>query len=274
MDLHAHSGRSPVLVTVPSGHAVAQHLTMRLVRDRTLATTDAERRSFVRLMLSLGGGELGVLAFGLADTHVHVLAAASVTQSVELARRIKIALQQRLPLGGTPFEPTRLRSVEDVHHLANVLPHVLDQPARHARALDPCFEGSSLLELLGLRVADGGRLQRLVRSFVPRLEPGSLLPLLGVDLADFASIDYARLADAAAAAFALASLKGNGAGAARARRAAVHAAHGLAAAEVAALLGVCVSLVRAARHVEVPRAEVDAVRLQLRLRTAVGMRAR
>lgn len=253
---------------MPSGHALVQHLTLRLVRDRTLATTDAERRSLVRTLLAVGGG---LVAFGLADNHLHVLAAASVKQSVELGRRIKIAMHRRLVLGGAPFEPTRLRAVEDTQHLGNVLPYVLGQPGRHARALDPCFEGSSLPELLGMRVADGGKLQRAARTLLPRLEPSELTPLLGVELACLGTVDYALLADAAAAAFALASLDGNGTSAMRARRAAVHAADGLAAAEIAALLGVCVSLVRAARHVEVPRAEVEAVRLQLRLRTAVGV---
>ncbi len=269
---HRHGPRAPRFVDGPADRALAQHLTMRLVLDRTLTSTDAERRTFVRVMLDVGLGELGLLAFGMADTHVHLLIAATPARAIELARRVKIAMQRRLALGGVSFEPTRVRAVDDVHHLQSVLRYVLGQPARHAHQLDRCFEGSSIHELLGMRVIDGGALLRAVRRMAPRLEPSDLFPLLRVELSSLCSVDYAGLADAAAAAFALGSLLGQSALTVRARRAAVHAAGGLGAGELAALLGVSASLVRAIRQMSVPDGDVESVRLQLRFRAAVKAR--
>ncbi len=79
-----------------------------------------------------------------------------------------------LSLGRVSFAPTRLRAIEDMHHLTNAVSYVVGQPAKHARGLDPYFEGSSLHELLGLRVADEGQLGRAIQALAPRFDAASV----------------------------------------------------------------------------------------------------
>jgi hypothetical protein len=242
---------------------------MRMVHDWNLVRTTAERRAAVRSIVSLGAGERGLLAFGIADTHVHLLTAGSAARAIELARRIKLALHRVLSLGGVSFAPTRVRAVEDMHHLSNVVAYVVGQPTKHARGLDPYFEGSALHELLGLRAFDDGALGRALHTVAPRYDPATLESLLGVNVTQPGALDFDLLTDAAAAAFASSSLRGRGASAARARCAAVHVARDLATAEIADLLGVKVSWVNELRRGTPPPAHVEAVRRQLRLRTAI-----
>ncbi len=260
--------RAPVFVEPGSGRASVQHLTLRMAQDWNLARTIAERRAAVRSIVSVGAGDLGLLAFGIADTHVHLLIAATPSRAIELARRIKLGLHRVLSLGRVSFAPTRLRAIEDMHHLTNAVSYVVGQPAKHARGLDPYFEGSSLHELLGLRVADEGQLGRAIQALAPRFDAASLAAIAGADVTT-GPIDFELLADAATAAFALSSLRGRTVSVARARWAAVHVARDLASGEIASLLGVSVSWVNELRRSAPPPAHVEAVRRQLRLRTAV-----
>ncbi len=269
---HRVSLRSPYFVGVPSRSAIALHLTMRLEGDRPVARSIAARRAAARSMLSVGRDH-DLLAFALADTHLHLLTGSSAPAAVELARRIKIGLQRTLGLEA-PFHPTRIRPVEDAWHLHRAIPYVIAQPERHAPGLDPCFEGTSLPDLLGLRVFDRGRLAQSVFELAPRLSKVELAAALGgAPDGDSNELDWTLLADAAAAAFALPSLLGRTALAVVARRAAVHAAADLTAGEVASLLGLAPSSVRQARSSPIEAVFVDAVRAQLRFRSVRARRA-
>jgi hypothetical protein len=234
--------------------------------DRPLARSLAARRIAARSVLEIGR-DLELLGFGLADTHVHVLTAALPDVAAELARRIKIGLQRALDLGA-PFHPTRVRTIEDAWHLHRAIPYVVGQPTRHAPGIDPDLEGTSLPELLGLRVVDGGRLARAVFALAPRLDRVALEAMLGVGTPVPFEPDWSLLSDAAAAAFAVPHLASRADLAVRARRAAIHAAAHLSNGEIAALLDVGVSCVKEGKRAVTSPIEVEAVRAQLHVRSA------
>ena len=111
-----------------------------------------------------------------------------------------------------------------------------------------------------------------VFSWIPRLGREELAAELGATLDLSVEPVFAHLAEAAAAAFALPVLIGRSALEARARRAAVHAAPDLATAELAELLGVSRSCVQHLRLGPINSSDSAAVKLQLRLRSALAAR--
>ena len=149
--------------------------------------------------------------------------------------------------------------------------YVLRQASHHAPGLDPFHDGSSLIDLLGMRVIADDLAPRLF-SWLPRLDRSDLAAELGALLDPSVELVFAHLPEAAAAAFALPTLTGRSSLVARARRAAVHAAPELATAELAELLGVSRSCVQHLRLEPIPTWECAAVKLQLRVRSAHAAR--
>ena len=146
------------------------------------------------------------------------------------------------------------------------------QQERHGVCLDPLREGTSLPDVLGLRVLDPSLATRFAAR-LPRVERADLLALLGVDLVR-GPVDLEPLADAAAAALALPDLHGQDPERMAAKRAAVHVgqAADLRPAQIAELL---TSPSRTVRRLagDAPRTDlVRAVCLQLRLRTGLARR--
>lgn len=174
-------------------------------------------------MLLSQGEERGLLAFGAADNHVHATLAAGRHSAGRFAHDVETALRWQLDLGAR-FERARIRPLHDQRHAYNAFHYVHRQDARHELHLDHAREGTSLPDLLGLRVLDTSLIAR-VRTHLPRVRREDLVGQFPSGAFDKkTSIDLGVLADAAAAALALPALRGRSAGVSRARRAAVHAA--------------------------------------------------
>lgn len=259
-----------------AARAVGYHVTLRLSDDRGIARRGPALRRAARALYGVGARR-GLLAFRVADTHVHALVATDREGAGLFCRYTGCALRRVLGLP-VPFEPGRLRPMESERHAWNALRYLMKQEAHHGTHFDPTHDGSSLPDLVGMRVllegVDGPPLcapttERL-RLLFPRLGVEDVRAWLELD--DLARVEPALelLPEAAAAAFGLPDLFGQGRLTQLARRAAVHAA-GLdgSATQLSALLGVSRRTVFDMRRAAVAAALVGAVQLQLRLRTTV-----
>jgi len=255
---------SPRLLRGAGGEPIAQHVTMRLEDSRVIAPTAGQRRAAARTLLEMGAGD-GLLAFHVVDTHAHAVVSCSRARAGQLARRVEISLRARL---GLPcrFEPARIRPVLDQWHLQRSVLYVIRQEERHGICADPARDGCSLPDVLGWRVADDKLAARL-RAFVPRVRLAA-----PVDASTLASVepDPELLAEAAAAALALADLGGRAAATVQARRAAAWAgaAETLRGAALASALAITRRRVaQTLTEPPPPPALIRAVRMQLRFRT-------
>jgi hypothetical protein len=243
------------------------HVTIRLADDRPIATTPAALRTVARVVLGQGEAR-GLLAFGAADDHIHAALATDRACAGAFARYVESALVWQLGLAAR-FDPARIRPLQDQKHAYNTFHYAHRQDTRHELDLDRAREGTSLPDLLGLRVLETSLIAR-VRRHLPRIRREQLVEqffsgAFGVNT----PLDLDVLADAAAAALALADLRGRSADVLRARRAAVHAA----GADVPSrLLCDCLGIgARAVQHLRTQRREpsvIDAVQQQARLRRA------
>lgn len=205
-------------------HPLGFHIMLRLADGRLLAPTVGERRVLARALLAQGVRR-GLVAFGLADTHLHVMLLASRTIAGAFARYVETSLHWRLGVG-VPFEPARLLPLRDQHHAYKTFDYVHRQDVRHELGIDVLREGTTLPDLLGLRVLDATTRSR-VRAHLPRITRESLLvhfPPGAFGFAPDASAPLDLLVEAACAAFAIEDLARRSADTARARHAAVHAA--------------------------------------------------
>ena len=155
---------------------IAHHVTTRLEEDRALAPTPRGRRIFARVVLELGRNA-GLLAFCVADTHLHLLLLLARAAAQELMRRVEIALQLRLRFG-SPFERARPRPIYNLWHLAHSLRYVHTQEERHGLVGFDSGEATSLPDLLEMRPL-GSYLIPRVRRHLPRLTRDELLGHVG-----------------------------------------------------------------------------------------------
>ncbi len=250
--------------------ALGHHVTLRLVDDRVIARTPSAFRAASRAAHRAGAGR-GLLAFRLVDTHGHAVLQCDRRSAGQFAHALELALRIVLDLP-VPFEPARIRPVTDQKHLRFSTVYTLRQDQRHGVRLDPLHDGSSLPDLLGLRVLGTGLAERVALA-LPRVSPADLLPLLGAELSPL-PLQLSPLADAAAGALALPDLDGQGAPRVLARRAAVQVALGsqLPVREVGDLLRITARSVRRIATEPAPDELVRAVCLQLRLRAALAAR--
>ena len=246
--------------------ALGFHLVFRLCDDRPLAPSRAARRWLARVMSRLVE-DFPVLAWRVVDTHQHVLGLFDEAQVQALARRLRLMLARGIH-AGVPLLLTVRKPVLDQWHLGESFHYVLRQDAKHGVGNDPLQEGSSVLDVLGLRVTAPSLASR-VRDHLPRVTRGSLLVHLGLSSLDEAP-GTEGLAEAACSAFALPSLEGRGAAVVRARAAAIRAAEAPGS-EVAAALGLTRQAVWKLARWDVHHREVRAVRLQAALRRAVPL---
>ena len=246
------------------------HVTMRLSDDRAIARDAVGLRRASQILFAQGTGR-GLLAFRVADTHVHVLLATDRTTAGQFARYAQSALRQglRLPVG---FEPARFRPVLRTSHLRNAVRYLFQQERHHGTDFDPAHDGSSLPDLLGMRDLGGASAKALLRELLPRLTARDLREWSG--LPDPAAVlpDESLIAQAAASALGIADLKGVERACSLARSAAAHASP-LPARELAVLLGVTERAVQRYRKASTSPALVHAIRLQLLHRTLLSRRA-
>ena len=158
--------------------ALGQHIVVRLADSRVIAPAAVERRRVARSVLELCRGH-ELLAFGLADTHLHLLVACDREAAGQLARRVEISLAQRLCLD-VRFVPAYFKSVDDGRHLYRAFTYVLEQSTHHGLEWDPLHEASNLPDLLGLRVL-GAYTAVAVRRRLPRIKRPDLLACMGLD---------------------------------------------------------------------------------------------
>lgn len=216
-------------LTVPRRAPIGFHVTMRLDDGRAIATSPSELRIVARVLHEQGAPR-GLLAFDSARNHLHALLASLHGEAGAFCRYVETALVWQLRLGAR-FERARIRPLQDQRHAQNAFQYVLRQDERHAITFDPTREGSSLPDFFGLRaLPTSSAIIANARSALPHLERDDILPCFRALAPALAALDAGtqpaldRLAAAATAAFALPDLRGRTADAARARRAAVHAA--------------------------------------------------
>jgi len=246
------------------------HVMFRAEDDRVLAPAPGLRRRLARALCAVAR-PFPLLAFGVADTHLHIVVLADRATSAELARRLPCAVRASLALDA-PFAPVRYKALADQQHCWNAFHYVLGQREHHGLGPDPFLDGTSLPDLLGLRVLEGNTLAR-VREHLPRLKRADLLAHIGraaLDPApdtDLALLPGADLLDAAAASAGLPDLCGLDDVSVHARAALVQAlTPSLGTRTIAELLGRDGSRVRRLRALPVPGPLARAVRLQAALR--------
>jgi hypothetical protein len=141
--------------------AVGYHVIMLLDDSRVIAESAAELRIATRVLQDHGASRQ-LLATAVSDTHSLTLLACTREQAGTFARYAEGALVTRLKLAAR-FERARIRPVRDQSHLGNTFWYVLRQAAHHGVLTDPLHEGSSLPDLLGMRVT-GRAVRAAVRA--------------------------------------------------------------------------------------------------------------
>lgn len=236
------------------------HVVFRAVDDRVLAPDPGRRRAFAALHRRIGRAH-GLFAYGFADTHSHSGLEGGRGDLAGFIHDFRLAAPACLGFGLSSPSVTPIR---DMWHAENVLRYIHRQDIRHATFVDTFREATSLPDLLGLR-PDGAWLADRVRAILPRLSRTDLLRHWGLDeLVE--AFDLSLLNEAGAAAAGVAALVGNPAPIVRARRACVHAAEGVSAADVARVLDISARVVRKHRSLPVDSRMVRAVRLQIGVR--------
>ncbi len=252
---------SPSKQREPLGH----HIVQQLVDGRVIAKTDADHRTVARVVFDMSRGKK-LLAFGLADTHLHTEYAEDWRVCGRLAQRIGTALSRKLRLK-VPFAPAHREIIWKQKHLYRTFYYDLRQQDHHGINTDPFHDASNLPELLGLRVL-GSSFNATVDRLLPRWDRDEVLKILGVQtLTAPADIAWELLPAAAAAGACLPDLGKEDEETVRARAAAVHAAEGvLQVSELASVLGRTDRWIRELRKRPVDEPLVTAIRLQLILR--------
>jgi hypothetical protein len=250
--------------------ALGHHLMFRLIDDRVIVPSTPKRRLLARTVYRLAT-PAGLVGFGVADSHLHVALRASRGRSGKLAHDLCCALHFAVE-PRQHFERTRIKPIENQKHLETVLGYAFRQKWHHGIQVDALRDGTSLPELLGLRVLTCSSVL-LVRELLPRLRREDLLRYLGPPLLELAAgLDPERdppaaVLDAAAGAFGLPDLEGRceRSRAARAALLQVPASAPLST-ELQGRLALPRSSVWRARQQAVPASHDRAVRLQLGLR--------
>ncbi len=251
--------------------AIGYHVTMRLSDDRGIARSATQLRHAARIFHRHGESR-GLVAFRIADTHAHALVVGPREEAGRFALFVEAALRKELRIP-VAFERCRIRPIDNERHLANTLRYTLKQEAHHGTAFDLAHDGSSLVDLLGMRLTAPWLLER-VRQLLPRLKRAVILEWLEAPELDTAEPDLRRLADAAAAAWSLRDLRGSTNAHYHARRAAVHVCDRFAhdTSQASSVLQTPQRSVVRYRNETVPAAALRAVERQLRLRSLLQRR--
>jgi len=241
---------------------------MRLRDNRAILHSVEHRRILCRVVLQQGRGD-GLLAFSLPDTHLHIEALCGERPATRLCQRIETSLKQRLalPVGFVtyPHEP-----IWDQRHLYNTLRYILTQHIRHGLDLHSFLEATNLPDLLGLRLL-GQYARDNIRRHLPRVRTATILSWSGVPTLHPVDGPLDAVVDATLSATALNSLAGSSQPVLEARRALIEVVgNRLDNAAQKELLGVAERTLLTLRHRPVNPQLVQAIRLQLGLRHAMG----
>lgn len=246
--------------------AVGYHITMRLQDDHGVARSRDALRIASRLLVRHGDSR-GLLAHRVADTHVHVLLQCDRETAGQFARVVESALQQVLKLP-VPFERARIRPLQSPKHLANALRYVLVQEDHHGTCFDRSHEGSSVQDLLGMRLLPGDRSTQRLSQLLPRLTRQEVLSWIGAEGLDEVAPDPTHAAEAALATLGLTSFAGRTRASVAARRLLAQSCGVTALPET--LRGINPRTARQLRAVRVEPRLAKAMAMQLRYRTLLA----
>lgn len=247
------------------------HVILRLEDDRPMAGAPAALRAVARVVLEQGERR-GLLAFGTADDHLHAALATDRASAGEFARYVATALRWKLGIGAR-FERARIRPLHDQRHAYNTFHYIHRQDSRHGLDIDRTREGTSLPDLLGVRLLETSIVAR-VRAHLPRVRREDLVANLPPAPFEEEQADLDLLPDAAAAAFAIADVRARSPIAALARAAAVFAVPRETSSRLLSdCLGIGIRAVQTIRQQTGDPRAVRAVTAQLQLRAA-AMRVR
>ncbi|MFO0552131.1 MAG: hypothetical protein U0271_27340 [Polyangiaceae bacterium] len=217
------------------------------------------------------------MAFRIADTHLHVVLAGDPATARlaagHFARYAAASLHYRLKLP-VAFEPARIRPIDTPMHLERSLRYLATQEQHHGTNFDPCHDGGSFPDVLGMRLVPHGEVAlSRIRWLLPRVTKSTVQRWLGIDGLGSDGGDPRLLADAAAAALGVGDLMGRSPAQNVARRAAVHATT-MGTSQLAKLLRLTARAVELLRHADCAPEIVRAVQLQWAWRTRVGLASR
>ncbi len=240
----------------------AWHVMMRLRRDAVIAPSPEHRRAVARVF-HRKGQSFGLLAFSAADTHLHSLVCCGRKDAGEFARRVEISLHYHIPLH-IGFSPAHLVPMRDQQHLERTFHYIHNQQKRHGLKNDPFHDGSSLSDLLGLRVGFPWP-GRVMEEQLPRVRVEDLWVHLDQDAIETFTNEEEDLLSI--------GLSATGGRAEHQRDLAVARAAviqlvgaGTSTAELAFRLGCGKSAINRLRNRRVPSSLLDAVTLQLKIR--------
>lgn len=167
------------------------HVRLTPVDGGVIARTPEARRVLARAVHE-SCGAAGLLAFGLADNHLHLLLCGDRAQVSKAAMRLSQMLGWRLSIAGG-FLPAYIKPIRDGAHLLSTFRYVMRQGERHGLdpASDPWLEATSVPDLLGVRPLGASlidqvkvRLPRLTAADVLEVASMGRLPLLDGPLED------------------------------------------------------------------------------------------
>ncbi len=230
--------------------ALAWHVTARLRRDRVIAARSGDARRIARIVLRQarpgGGGDPGLVAFSVPDTHMHVLLACDRRRAGVFVNHLLGGMVRGLELEGG-FGEAWFGPVKDQRHLRSAVHYILRQHQHHETEHDPFREASNLPDLLGLRTL-GAYTAGPIRRLLPRLRRSDLATYLGGPLQAGSHPQF--LADATAGVVAAESVQARGQVARDARVAAAHWAHGRGLSQDWTAQRLCIHPRTVRRHLE------------------------
>jgi hypothetical protein len=125
------SGRPPIrarLLVKGVPMAFGCHLRLRPINSVPLLRTAETRRTVARVVLERAR-DFELTCFSAAESHLHAHNGADRAATMELGRRIEIALTRRLP-DVTGFNTAYVEAVRDESHLYNTCRYILRQDER------------------------------------------------------------------------------------------------------------------------------------------------
>ncbi len=251
------------------------HLSLSSEGRHSLFPTEGIRRAAVHIIVGHAGPWL--VAFGIADDHLHVEVACTRVQVGKLARALRLGLGS---ISGCGFEPTYIEPVDSRSHALTLVSYAIQQPQKHGLPCHPAlWSGSCFSDIVGARCIEGLRLR--IRDVWPRYRAADAwraagLPRAGIPPATDArifSMGLGALRDAAA--FAVCSDPGLGGRtqavvASRATVVLIGRQAGFRSTDIARTLDIGPEAVRRLRRRQLDERVISATRQRLGIKNAIA----
>ncbi len=158
---------------------LAYHLILRLLDNRVIITTPSKRAILIQTINKLSL-QRKLLAWRMADTHLHLLIVNNRREAGEFARVVEMALKRRLDLD-IGFSPAYIKQIHGQQHFIKTFFYILGQGQHHKILNDPFHEASNVLDIIGLRTINS-HAATLVNQYLPRVNKEAVLNLLNINL--------------------------------------------------------------------------------------------